>query len=110
MKFKDKVMNCLFNTVTELGSSTEETSNFKWTNADLFCKTETDVVVKFRISFDEEGAVQGRVTSWKINDDGEPEPIELKTLLNHPDIPEELKEEVQEKLTDEGPPKDYLMN
>ena len=103
-RFNDSVLDCLLKTVLELGKSTEQngSAEMKWTNADLLVKSNDDVVVKFKIMYGEDGKVEGRIQTFKINEDGEPEPFDLKEILGN--------EINSGELTDELPPEGALLN
>ena len=105
-KYKDPVFDCLYNTIEELGESSEKTfpEQILWSNADLILKSKDNVVIKFSITIDDSGKVEGKVGTFRVHEDGQIENLNLGDIFN-----KELEEQIT-KLTEEGPPKDYLMN
>ena len=105
-KYKDPVFDCLYNTVEELGESSEKTfpEDTLWTNADLILKSTDNIVIKFSITKDEYGRVEGKVGTFRIHEDGRVENMQLDQIFN-----KKIEEEIT-KLTEDGPPEDYLMN
>tara|TARA_B100000287_G_scaffold266077_1_gene250276 strand:+ start:544 stop:870 length:327 start_codon:yes stop_codon:yes gene_type:complete len=105
-KYKDPVFDCLYNTIEELGESSEKTfpEQILWSNADLILKSKDNVVIKFSITIDDYGKVEGKVGTFRIHEDGQIENLNLGDIFN-----KEFEEQIT-KLTEEGPPKDYLMN
>jgi hypothetical protein len=105
-KYKDPVFNCLNSTIEELAESSEKTlpEQILWSNADLILKSKDNVVIKFSITIDDYGKVEGKVGTFRIHEDGQIENLNLGDIFN-----KELVEQIT-KLTEEGPPKDYLMN
>lgn len=103
-RFKDSILECLLKTVVELGKSTEQNgaNNLMWTNADLWIKSNDNVVIQFKMEYNDQGNVEGKIKTFKINNEGEPEPFDLRNLLGS-----EIR---AEELTDEEAPEDYLMN
>ena len=105
-KYKDPVFDCLYNTIEELGESSEKTfpEQILWSNADLILKSKDNVVIKFSMTIDDYGKVEGKVGTFRIHEDGQIENLNLGDIFN-----KEFEEQIT-KLTEEGPPKDYLMN
>ena len=105
-KYKDPVFDCLYNTIEELGESSEKTfpEQILWSNADLILKSKDNVVIKFSITIDDYGKVEGKVGTFRIHEYGQIENLNLGDIFN-----KEFEEQIT-KLTEEGPPKDYLMN
>ena len=95
-RFGDPILDCLLKTILELGRSTEQHSSdeMKWTNADLLVKSSDDIIVKFKIIYGEEGKVEGRIQTFKINEDGEPEPFDLREILGNEINRSELSDEL----------------
>ena len=50
-RFKDHILECLLKTVVELGKSTEQNgaNDLMWTNADLWIKSNDNVVIQFKM-------------------------------------------------------------
>ena len=70
----------------------------------LFLKSTDNIVIKFSITKDEYGRVEGKVGTFRIHEDGRVENMQLDEIFN-----KKIEEEIT-KLTEEGPPEDYLMN
>ena len=68
----------------------------------MWIKSNDNVILKFKMEYNDEGNVEGRIQTFKINDDGEPEPFDLRIMLGD-DVN-------NEELTDEGPSEGTLMN
>ena len=107
-KYKDPVFDCLHKTVKELGESSEDNvpEEILWSNADLILKSKDNVVVKFSITIDDFGKVEGKVGTFRIHENGQFENLQLRDVFNN-------KKEIEKKITEltkEGPPEDYLLN
>ena len=100
---KDRILECLESTLTEMISSTGNFAEgeMTWTNADLFLKSTDNVVVKFKIGYTDEGTVTGKIKTFTLDENGDPQPFDLSDLMK-PD--EEIK------LTPEEAPKGTLLN
>ena len=66
---KDRILECLESTLTEMISSTGNFAEgeMTWTNADLFLKSTDNVVVKFKIGYTDEGNVTGKITTFTLD-------------------------------------------
>ena len=100
---KDRILECLESTLTEMISSTGNFAEgeMTWTNADLFLKSTDNVVVKFKIGYTDKGTVTGKITTFTLDENGEPQPFDLSDLM---------KSDEKIKLTPEEAPEGTLLN
>ena len=80
---KDRILECLESTLTEMISSTGNFAEgeMTWTNADLFLKSTDNVVVKFKIGYTDKGTVTGKITTFTLDENGDPQPFDLSDLM-----------------------------
>tara|TARA_B100000470_G_C19691678_1_gene346815 strand:+ start:100 stop:423 length:324 start_codon:yes stop_codon:yes gene_type:complete len=100
---KDRILECLESTLTEMISSTGNFAEgeMTWTNADLFLKSTDNVVVKFKIGYTDKGTVTGKITTFTLDENGDPQPFDLSDLM---------KSDEKIKLTPEEAPEGTLLN
>tara|TARA_Y100000758_G_C15939625_1_gene381877 strand:- start:383 stop:706 length:324 start_codon:yes stop_codon:yes gene_type:complete len=100
---KDRILECLESTLTEMISSTGNFAEgeMTWTNADLFLKSTDNVVVKFKIGYTDKGTVTGKITTFTLDENGDPQPFDLSDLM---------KPDEKIRLTPEEAPEGTLLN